>query len=177
MILDLLLPKLSGFGVLEQLRQQDRLKDTPVIVYSNLARPEDIQKARELQVTDYYVKSQIAVEDLCLRAQKLLAEKSITDENRNLRLNSLDVSREFKAMNYLSFKDFLKEKEGEMGMIIRAELTGNVADNNAMLLSLQQFLNGATTIGQKRYAVVKTSEEEHEKYISAFNSGIIWEKE
>ncbi len=71
-ILDLLLPKLNGFEVLGQLRQEAGLSKTPVIIYSNLNKPESVNQAKELQVTDYYVKAQTKIDDLCLRIDEIL---------------------------------------------------------------------------------------------------------
>src|SRR5512137_932341 len=44
-ILDLMLPKLGGFQLLEAIRSDSRHKDTPVLVLSNAYLPEMAQKA------------------------------------------------------------------------------------------------------------------------------------
>jgi response regulator RpfG family c-di-GMP phosphodiesterase len=173
--LDLLLPKLDGFEVLKALQQQAQFNNTPVIIYSNLAKPESMQKAKDLSVPDYYVKSQTDVGDLCTRIQKLLIEAPTKGRNQILQSNSLDVSGQFKTMDHSAFKAFLKEKEQESGLIIRSELTGNYGDDLALLARLQGFLNDTPALGQKRYAVAKASPKLHEKYIDDFNSGIIWQ--
>src|ERR1035441_5497783 len=74
-ILDMLLPKLSGFEVLESLKQQLDLSKTPVIVYSNLDKDQDIEKAKGLNVTDYMLKAQTQIDELCDRVQQLLEDK------------------------------------------------------------------------------------------------------
>jgi DNA-binding response OmpR family regulator len=56
-LLDLLLPKLDGFGVLKNIKADPKLKDTPVIILSNLGDDGDVSKARNLGATDYFVKS------------------------------------------------------------------------------------------------------------------------
>lgn len=56
-LLDLRLPKLSGFEVLKQIKNDKNLNYIPVIVLSNLGEKEDIQKALELGATDYLIKA------------------------------------------------------------------------------------------------------------------------
>lgn len=47
-ILDLRLPKVSGFGVLEWLQDKPWLRDIPVLVFSSSDDPADAQRAYEL---------------------------------------------------------------------------------------------------------------------------------
>lgn len=63
-LLDLIMPKVSGFEVLETMRTDPELSKIPVVVASNLGQESDIQKARELGVVDYYVKATTPVEDI-----------------------------------------------------------------------------------------------------------------
>jgi DNA-binding response OmpR family regulator len=55
MLLDLMMPKLDGFGVLEALQQET--KKPLVIVTSNLSQEEDAKRAKALGAKDYLVKS------------------------------------------------------------------------------------------------------------------------
>ena len=56
-LLDLVMPKMNGFEVLEALKKEETTKDIPVIVLTNLEQMEDIQKAIDLGATTYLVKS------------------------------------------------------------------------------------------------------------------------
>jgi len=58
-LLDLMMPKIDGFGVLKELKS--RGVKTPVIVTSNLSQPEDETKAKELGAKDYFVKSNVPI--------------------------------------------------------------------------------------------------------------------
>lgn len=56
-LLDLILPGLDGFGVLEQLKGDDMVRDVPVAVLSNLNSPADIKSVKALGAEDYFIKA------------------------------------------------------------------------------------------------------------------------
>jgi DNA-binding response OmpR family regulator len=56
-LLDIIMPKLDGFQVLQQLRAEAEFKSTPVIMLSNLGQEEDVEKGRQLGATDYFIKT------------------------------------------------------------------------------------------------------------------------
>ncbi|MEK7560053.1 MAG: response regulator [Patescibacteria group bacterium] len=55
-LLDIMLPVLDGFGVLEELRDSGILPDLPVIIISNSGQPVEIERALKLGVKDHLVK-------------------------------------------------------------------------------------------------------------------------
>lgn len=57
-ILDVMLPKLGGFSILEEMQKSDTLKKIPVIVLSNLADDASVQKAKEFGVKEFLTKAQ-----------------------------------------------------------------------------------------------------------------------
>ena len=57
-ILDVMLPKLGGFSVLEEMQKSEMLKNVPVVVLSNLADEASIKKAKELGVKEFLTKAQ-----------------------------------------------------------------------------------------------------------------------
>ncbi len=63
-LLDLLLPGLNGFQVLEKIKGVDELKNIPVIVFSNLGQKEDIEKAKELGADDFLIKANFTLDDV-----------------------------------------------------------------------------------------------------------------
>jgi two-component system, cell cycle response regulator DivK len=55
-LLDLLMPKISGFEFLEQLRKDDKSKNIPVIVISALTENDNIEKIRNLGAAGFVSK-------------------------------------------------------------------------------------------------------------------------
>jgi DNA-binding response OmpR family regulator len=55
-LLDLGIPVLDGFQVLEKIRRSSQTKDIPVIIFSVLGEPKDVKKALEMGANDYTVK-------------------------------------------------------------------------------------------------------------------------
>jgi CheY-like chemotaxis protein len=56
LLLDLKMPLMSGFEVLEWLKGQPDLSDLPALVLSSSAHQEDVVRARALGARDYHVK-------------------------------------------------------------------------------------------------------------------------
>jgi DNA-binding response OmpR family regulator len=63
-VLDLVMPKVSGFEFLERMSMDPQIGKIPVVVASNLGQESDIAKAKAFGVRDYYVKAQTSIDDL-----------------------------------------------------------------------------------------------------------------
>ncbi len=74
-ILDLILPKKSGFEILQLLKNNAKLKSIPVIVLSNLGQDEDIKKALQLGADDYMVKTQHPINEVVEKTRNKLQNK------------------------------------------------------------------------------------------------------
>ncbi len=71
-ILDLIMPKVTGFEVLQTISITPGLEKTPVVILSNLAQESDIQKARQLGAREYFVKVKISIDDLIGKIKSLV---------------------------------------------------------------------------------------------------------
>jgi len=56
-LLDVMMPKMDGFAVLTELKNDDRTKNIPVLLLSNLGQKSDIEKGKKLGANDYIVKA------------------------------------------------------------------------------------------------------------------------
>ena len=63
-LLDIILPKKSGFSVLEEINKDENLKKIPVFIISNLGQPEDIERGKNLGAKEYFVKAGLSLEEL-----------------------------------------------------------------------------------------------------------------
>lgn len=73
-LLDLMLPTMDGFAVLESVRKRtDALKDTPIVVVSNLGAEKDVERAKTLGANDYLVKAEVSVEEIVAKIEAVLA--------------------------------------------------------------------------------------------------------
>jgi DNA-binding response OmpR family regulator len=72
-ILDLIMPKITGFEVLQTISITPELYKIPVVILTNLAQDSDIQKARELGAKEYFVKVKVSIDDLVARIKTLAA--------------------------------------------------------------------------------------------------------
>ncbi|MBT6691166.1 response regulator [Candidatus Parcubacteria bacterium] len=72
-LLDIMLPKMDGFSLLEILKGQPETKDIPVIILSNLGQEEDIEKGKQLGAVDYVVKARIDLENFVAKVKKYLS--------------------------------------------------------------------------------------------------------
>lgn len=73
-ILDLIMPVKDGFMVLEELKKNVQFKPVPIIVASNLGQKEDTDRAMALGATDFVVKSDLHLQDLVEKVNKMLAQ-------------------------------------------------------------------------------------------------------
>ena len=73
-LLDLVLPKKDGFGVLEELKKNTETKNIPVIIMSNLEGTGDVERALELGATTYLVKTNYNLEEIVEKIRGLLQQ-------------------------------------------------------------------------------------------------------
>jgi DNA-binding response OmpR family regulator len=66
-LLDIMMPKVSGFDVLDILRNTPETTNTKVIVLTALSQDSDRKRAEEMGVDDYLVKSQVVIADVVER--------------------------------------------------------------------------------------------------------------
>ena len=71
-LLDLLMPKVTGLEVLRALRADPQTKDLPVLVLSNSSREQDVVEIKQLGVVGYLVKADLSLQELCDLVGKLL---------------------------------------------------------------------------------------------------------
>lgn len=71
-LLDLLMPKLSGVDVLRALRGDPATRGLLVVILSNSSRDSDVQAVTALGISGYFVKSNLSLQELGDRIDRLL---------------------------------------------------------------------------------------------------------
>lgn len=80
-ILDVMMPKVSGFEVLDILRNTPETINLKVIMLTALGQDADRQRADDLGADDYLIKSQVVIADVIKRIRHHL---SMDDDNNEL---------------------------------------------------------------------------------------------
>lgn len=78
-LLDLLMPKISGFDFLQEIRKNEKTKNTPVIVVSALTDEENVEKIMKMGAIDF-VKKPIDLQYLVERVESVL-EKTVNTKS------------------------------------------------------------------------------------------------
>lgn len=71
-LLDMIMPVKDGFETLKELKNDDTLKNIPVIILSNLGQEEDITKTKELGASDYIVKSNMSIAEMVEKVRQIV---------------------------------------------------------------------------------------------------------
>ena len=71
-LLDILLPKMDGFVVLNKLKADPETKDIPVILLTNLGQKEDVDKGLEQGAVDYLIKAHFKPSEVVDKVRKVL---------------------------------------------------------------------------------------------------------
>jgi CheY-like chemotaxis protein len=71
-LLDILLPKMDGFTVLEKLKEDGATKKIPVILLTNLGQKDDVQRGLKLGAVDYLIKAHFKPSETVVKVKKAL---------------------------------------------------------------------------------------------------------
>jgi len=71
-LLDLMLPGVSGYDILANLKKDPELTRIPVIILSNLGQQEDIDKGLQLGATDFMIKSNFTLDEVSAKMKGIL---------------------------------------------------------------------------------------------------------
>jgi len=70
-VIDVMMPKQSGFDVLRFMKSDKKLKDIPVVLLTNLAGEADAKKGLELGAVAYLVKSQYSPKEIVDKVKEI----------------------------------------------------------------------------------------------------------
>lgn len=71
-LLDILLPRLDGFGVLARLKENKTTASIPVIIFTNLGQKEDVNKGLAMGAADYIIKAHFRPSEIIDKVKQVL---------------------------------------------------------------------------------------------------------
>ena len=75
-LLDIVMPYMDGFDVLERLQANEEWKKIPVVLLTNLSQKEDVEKGISLGARDYLIKSHFTPSEVLGKIEGLLQKQS-----------------------------------------------------------------------------------------------------
>lgn len=71
-LLDVILPEIDGFSILQTIKDDSATKDIPVLLLTNLGQESDKQKGEKMGAADYFVKSQHTPAEVIKKVKELI---------------------------------------------------------------------------------------------------------
>ena len=72
-LLDIIMPKMGGFEVMEEMNKDKELKKIPVIIISNSGQPVELDRAQKLGAKDWLVKTEFDPKEVIEKVKKQVA--------------------------------------------------------------------------------------------------------
>lgn len=69
-LLDIVMPKMGGFEVMERIKEDKELKKIPIVIISNSGQPVEIDRARELGARDWLIKTEFDPQEVIDKVKK-----------------------------------------------------------------------------------------------------------
>jgi len=69
-LLDIIMPKMGGFEVLEEMQKDQELQNIPVIIISNSGQPVEIDRAQKLGAKDWLIKTDFDPQEVIDKVKK-----------------------------------------------------------------------------------------------------------
>lgn len=71
-LLDIMMPKLDGIGVVWELKADAEVSKIPVVMLTNLSDPTTVSKILEAGVTDYLLKSEQSIDQIVEKVKEVM---------------------------------------------------------------------------------------------------------
>lgn len=75
-LLDVLLPKMNGFDVLRELKNDPTTKNIPVILLTNLGQKSDVVRGLDLGAVDYLIKAHFMPSEVVEKIKEVLSKST-----------------------------------------------------------------------------------------------------
>jgi DNA-binding response OmpR family regulator len=75
-IMDIMMPKLDGIGVVWELKATSETANIPVVMLTNMSDAETISKIMEAGVTDYLLKSEQSIDQIVEKVKEVMSRSN-----------------------------------------------------------------------------------------------------
>ncbi len=75
LLLDVVLPKMDGFEILRRIKADEKLKDMPVILLTNLGQKNEVEKGLSLGANEYIIKAHFTPTAVVAKVKEMLLNK------------------------------------------------------------------------------------------------------
>jgi len=73
-LLDIIMPKIDGFEIMERMQKDDNLKKIPIFIISNSGQPVELDRARQLGAKGWLVKTDFDPQEVIDEVIKLIGK-------------------------------------------------------------------------------------------------------
>jgi len=73
-LLDLIMPKLDGISVLREAKNDEQIKNIPVIILTNLSSGDKVAEAMQLGTFDFLVKANYSLDDVLTKVKERIGD-------------------------------------------------------------------------------------------------------
>jgi DNA-binding response OmpR family regulator len=114
LLLDIMMPKVDGFEVLEKIKKDEILSSIPVIIISNSGQPVEIDRAINLGIVDYIVKVDFDPAEVIEKVQKFFANSNYAQTEKNSDVT--DVNKEEEEEEEVVEEEIVEKEENKTGV-------------------------------------------------------------
>lgn len=76
-VMDVVLPAMSGYEILREMKKDPAIKDVPVLIVSNLSQTKDVQEAMGLGAKDYLIKTSFTIDDILRKVREYISAHEV----------------------------------------------------------------------------------------------------
>ena len=133
LLLDALMPKKDGFQVLEEKKLDPTIAGIPVVMLTSLEQEKDMQRAAALGVSNYFVKTNIDLEELISIVRGILPVKDTTSGLQQYRGAFITDTRECMKKASVSIASLEKKPEDSALLFDVMRLFHSVKSSSALM--------------------------------------------
>ncbi len=74
LLLDIILPKMDGFELLEEMKKDEDLQDIPVLLLTNLGQKSNVKRGLRLGALDYIIKAHYTPAEVVEKVKEVLSQ-------------------------------------------------------------------------------------------------------